>query len=510
MRLPWLGVGFANGLLWGGAAVFAGPVLADFLARRGGSPILQSFLSSNFLVVAAIFLGVMVVALVFFGCLVPAVLFRRSLGQFGRRLVALRRSGEGLSAHWLDENVTDEPLWDGWRRYAEMGMSSGQGDVLVGPEGADVVSEQVELFASERLLADDAIQSRFYRILPPVLIGIGLVMLMLGMVAGLDKQLLTSGNALGFDSTAKDVGLLQGLFALAIVTVLALTGWGIYALGMGLLRARAREITQLLRIAATDGYWTAVIARVDDTTGRITGSLDALRTQAAEVDRLHGTTLERIAADQRAGVAEMMRQSVSLFVEQLNKALGEQQKAVAESMAMLDRQTRTAGESIARVQDTLARESERHGQKLAKAAREGMEAARLANKEQIDAALAALRVTSEQLPVLVSRHLDTLSAEQARLQASAEVLTAAVQRESHGAQEITAASEQLAATAAVSRETVERFITLAERLRDVNRAARMNEASGGEAILTDPSTTRRLSSAIRDLQRAAEQTLPEF
>src|SRR5690606_34878827 len=103
--------------------------------------------------------------------------------------------------------------------------------------------------------------------------------------------------------------------------------------------------------------------------------------------------------------------------------------------------------------------------------------------------------------------------------------------EAGGAKSIGQAADQMAAAARASRETVERFIQLAERMRDLSQSVTSLPTDSGTGTgtataasatptaanikridppLTSPETAKRLSSAIRNLKQAVDEPLPEL
>lgn len=78
-----------------------------------------------------------------------------------------------------------------------------------------------------------------------------------------------------------------------------------------------------------------------------------------------------------------------------------------------------------------------------------------------------------------------------------------LEREEQGSEAIGRAAEDMLAASKASRETVERFITLAERLREVSRGIQ-SPGIDEDRPAADKATTKRLSAALRDLKRAVD------
>ena len=78
-----------------------------------------------------------------------------------------------------------------------------------------------------------------------------------------------------------------------------------------------------------------------------------------------------------------------------------------------------------------------------------------------------------------------------------------LQREEQSSEAIGRAAEDMLAASTASRETVERFITLAERLREVSRGIQ-SPTMDEDRLAADKATTKRLSAALRDLKRTVD------
>lgn len=217
-----------------------------------------------------------------------------------------------------------------------------------------------------------------------------------------------------------------------------------------------------------------------------------------------------------AADGDILRQTLDGFIEQLGETSGARFNAIAETLRTLDGVAQGVLESVRETQASLPQISQAQLKTLGDSYTSSLTAIQKHHAKQVARAIDEVRGVAQELRTMIQGATQGIEANVASSQATTEQLLAALTREANGAQTMGQAAEQMAAAARVSRETVERFIALAERMRDLNRAISQGPAIAPAALgpieppLTDPETTRRLSSAIRDLQKVADESLPDL
>jgi hypothetical protein len=214
------------------------------------------------------------------------------------------------------------------------------------------------------------------------------------------------------------------------------------------------------------------------------------RTQQAMAALMEAT--KALSADQSARSADMIRAITDEFLKKLTGGYGDKVTALGKSMHALTVATKDA-------------------QEQAKAMSVSFQAA----TSTVAAVEAAHAASLQKLAETAAQSIQ--NAATATQQSTREMLEA-LGRDGDSTRGISQAAEQMAAAAKASRETVERFIALAERMRDLGRGVGPAPAAppasmGLGPIELPPMTPQRaqsLSSAIRDLRRSTLESLPEL
>lgn len=316
----------------------------------------------------------------------------------------------------------------------------------------------------------------FFRLLPMLALGVGVLLALVALACGSAAELSMVGQPLALVQRSG----LEG-------TVLALAS---------LVIAGAGALVAALLFAGAGG---AVEARLD----RVVAALAP-----------GGPAPSPVAV--AAADGDILRQTLDGFIEQLGETSGARFNAIAETLRTLDGVAQGVLESVRETQASLPQISQAQLKTLGDSYTSSLTAIQKHHAKQVARAIDEVRGVAQELRTMIQGATQGIEANVASSQATTEQLLAALTREANGAQTMGQAAEQMAAAARVSRETVERFIALAERMRDLNRAISQGPAIAPAALgpieppLTDPETTRRLSSAIRDLQKVADESLPDL
>ncbi len=270
------------------------------------------------------------------------------------------------------------------------------------------------------------------------------------------------------------------------------------------------------------------------------------------------TATQQQTRNQNTRVKKLLDSVLVDFTKELEKHFGGQVKEVE---ALLKASAKTAGnveKSFRDAVQALAKQSQAHGQALADQIASSLKQVKTDESERYAALAQDLRDFTQALRDQVETHsqrfeellenqlskteelassvLNKGAADIARTAASFEALQgslesmitlitpimrqvienqesllSAVEAESSASKVIGRASSELSAAAQASRETVERFIALAERLREIGATMNVRSGTAGarserSSRLTVPARTEKLTQAVRELKNVARET----
>lgn len=492
------------GLALGAATAAATAIGLRLLAASSTSPIKAVFGQIGGLdsapaqAAGGILVGATVLVLV--GWLVPAL----KAGKAARLLADDLETDPATS--FTDWMHVAGLVTDPWLRSALHVRERDLEPLELGPVMVDSPIDPPQL-ALSGLSEDDFLTGRLngwlYRRLPLALLAAGVVLALYAIARGLFFDLQFLGTTLGLIKRPVMEGLLNGGVALMLCTAGAVLCWVIYAVGAA---GAGRSLNMLARLLGERQQEAGQTRLAQDVERAVRPSLDALTSAAA-----------RLVDDQVHQTSALMEKTVLLFIEKLASASGTQFEKLGETIAALHSSAEAglAGIEATRVQtDSAITEQLRE---LNESYKSSVSSMQRQQARHVNKAVEDMRKMAEDLSALMTQTTQDLRAQAEAGTAATSQLVDVLRQETGGRGTIGEAAEQMATAARASRETVERFVALAERMRDLNKAlasAPAGKAASAAAMadgpLADPDTARRLSSAIRDLQRATQEELPEL
>lgn len=367
-------------------------------------------------------------------------------------------------------------------------------------------------------LLDQFADAWFFRTLPLAALGLGTLIAMISLING------QSGAPASMDG------------ALYEALDLAAPSNGVLALGCFVTAASGAFFSALL-------YWLtsgSVAARLDRliaaTRARLLGtSAYRLEYRIAEalapVAESLTAAAEKLADSQERVSQEAVEAACTRFLEALEGTTGTRTAALAENMAALERSASGLLDAVAQTETRLAAAHETHTAQVADGYAASLQSLQQQQAEQVSTLLNEFRAMAGELRGLTEAAVHSVTEQVSQTREATQQALILLTNEAGGTASIGQAAEQMAAAAKASRETVERFIALAERMRDLNQsvvpaagaplagglvdglAAPANAAMSLKRIdppLTSPETVKRLSSAIRNLKQAVDEPLPEL
>lgn len=300
--------------------------------------------------------------------------------------------------------------------------------------------------------------------------------------------------------------------------------------------------------AASGAFFAALIYWL--TSGSAAAQLDRLI--AATRARLLGTDAYRLeyriaealapvadaltaAAEKLSDAQERISQAAiekacTRFLASLEQASGVRTEALAGSISALERSASSLLSAVEQTEKRLTAAHEAQSAQTSESFSAALHALQQQQAEQASALQNELRALANELRAMTEAAVQTLTEQASQASAATQQTLNLLAQESGRTATITQAAEQMDAAARASRETVERFIALAERMRDLSQSltlasgapVQFTDGPGGtpataaptlkriDPPLTSPETTKRLSSAIRNLKQAVNEPLPEL
>lgn len=485
----------------GGVVALSRPL--GYGAMQAGLPLELATLFQRDIALQLAF-GVMLAALLAtaLGFLAPALAWSRKARRSAGLLAQSNTLSEAVDAGALDDGGSLETL------AHRLALSDSTG---VPARGYDL-----DRIASARILFEQPLLRPAFAALVWLLPVTGLIASLLMIARGLYTHIEAQSV---FVRLANEPVMQAIMTALACLALLSIAALGVHA---------------LVRLGTAAGH-EAVFA--------IRAELDRLVPTAQQTALAHG--FAQLAASQEATLnpaVDALRRSLRSITSDQTKEIKHLAEVLMRSFG--DQMQAANGQQIVALDQSISRLAEATGAvtTATQAACAALANATTGQIEQISAAVAEARGTlaqqhgaqadtlGQQVATLMGDLKETLGTQAVGIgkmheeaisllreatgntQSTTDILAAAITREQESAERVGQAAEQMHAAALASRETVERFIALAERMRELSRSigSAVSVAASDETPLADPRTTRRLSSAIRELQRAADNGLPEL
>jgi len=306
--------------------------------------------------------GSLVVLVLFFlwHVLIKGLILTFHLGSLRKKIRALGNESPATIKGSLTRIFERTPWRDAWREYEETlheqtDLSKAEPTVI-----SVRATVQAEAFFHTEALVDDPLHVEFYKHLPGILTGIGIIATFTGLITGLSKF---DANAVDPDELKRSLG---GLFdhvrdaftfsavAIGLAMLLTILEKVIYNLCVHRAAAVAAELDALFRAGLGEEYLSRLVKSSEDGATQtkhlkesLVQDLKALLTNLTEqqiqatrqlsVDigqSLHASlqeplqkiadTVERASGDQSANSARMLENLMSAFMAQMKETMGGQ------------------------------------------------------------------------------------------------------------------------------------------------------------------------------------------
>ncbi|MGK2285209.1 hypothetical protein [Pedomonas sp. V897] len=357
----------------------------------------------------------------------------------------------------------------------------------------------------------------FFRLLPLAALGLG------GLIAGI--ALLNGPSNAASLSGGIESALYEALELPAPTN-------GTLALGCLVITAAGAFFSALL-------YWLtggAVTARLDrlmaTTRARMLGDAahrleHRLAEALAPVADALTATAEKLAAAQANTTQAALEDACTRFLEQLEAASGTRTAGLAHTLAAMEGSAAALLSALTQTEAQLAAAQEKQAAQISDAYATTLQTLRQQQSEQLETVLGEFRALSAELRDLTRTAVESITEQVNQTRDATRQALDLLSAHVGDTKAVGQAADQMAEAARASRETVERFIALAERMRDLSQAitsplagvpdpAAVGPANAPSSLkridpaLTSPETAKRLSSAIRTLKQAVEEPLPEL
>lgn len=289
-----------------------------------------------------------------FRFVVPGLLLGRELGAARRRLAALHDEGNTAPETVAERAMTTPLLAGAWREYAQtLHPQRGTPPVWRATAGA-------EAFFTEHVLVDTPLKTEFYKHLPGILTGIGILGTFSGLILGLSQFAVSSdANAVrgSLNALIHSVGHAFQVSAAAIALAMLFT-W----IEKSLVTALYRRVTQLVQLI--DGLYEG--GSSEEYLARLVQNSEASAQQAARlrealVDAVR-QSLDRMAERQGEARADDPERLARAVTQAIADGLREPMQQLAATVARIGiEQGRTLDtrldESLTRFADLMERRS---------------------------------------------------------------------------------------------------------------------------------------------------------
>lgn len=325
-------------------------------------------------------------------------------------------------------------------------------------EGSDVPLPAPSSLPSSGKLVLEINQGRwFYQKLP--LAGFMAVMLAAFYAAtqGAVNDLSRLGNSLAAVERAADTGMALGMTCFLVGALFAFLGAVLFWLADGFARTRLDQVLAQSQVHAPSHDMEHLEACIRE----------ALQPSMATLS----AASERLADNHAQSTHDLLAATLDKFVEQLSKASGARFSAIEEALTALDKAATATLTSVKKAQEQLGKTTEQQVKSLG------------------DGYTSSLQTMQKQQSKHTAKAID-------EMRSLADFLQAMVQKAIQGIQE----------QVDQSRSVHEALLTALGRATTASATGQVLH----DAAQAHPDTVRRLSSAIRDLKKAASEPMPDL
>ncbi|MGD8326242.1 MAG: hypothetical protein PVF65_04950 [Sphingomonadales bacterium] len=497
-------------LLSGAVAFFLTPILFSaiipFFAENGALRDWQ-MIATDISIVKSMTLAIAALFFTAFGAMTLAIIDHRTVSVARHAITVPKRGGPQIKAMLVTLNG-DGAFYDSAQAYSNSFRefpALEEDDATIKRSFSDAY-----MYFSPRHLSRTALQPVYFKAFAIALLISGVVLFLREWLSPSAAELLS--------------GFQHGLIALTITTVTALV---MLLVINGLLTWRRNAYDQLCRLLNRQFR----MERLDF----IEGAMNEMRQSLVVLEEQSKTT----SKENSENVDKVISTALKSFIDDLNKVqskelagVEQRLKAVAEAAQSLDRSyTDSLKQTSKTIADTLkdlkSTQSQSYSglvksqEKAANALKASIEknyktiesvisnaskSLEKASQAQAEVAIKGLNPTISELEKISSgmnevmrRMADSLES-LAKQQAN---ITKSFNSEDTAAKVIENAANDMIAASKASRETVERFIALAERMRAITTTLRTAKSTNGKSEV-NKETARRLSAALRDLKEHVE------
>lgn len=369
-----------------------------------------------------------------------------------------------------------------------------------------------------RSLLNQFADAWFFRHLPVAALGLGTLIALISLIHGQTVSPATIDGALyeALDLVApSNTVLALGCFVTAASG--AFFSALLYWLTSGAVAARLDRLIAAIRTRLLGSSAYRLEYRIAEALAPVADSLSA--------------AAEKLADTQSRTAQAAVEDACARFLEALEGATGTRTAVLAESMSALERSASGLLDAVAQTEARLSAAHETHTAQVADGYASTLQTLQQQQAEQVNTLLGEFRVMAGELRAMTEAAVNSVTEQVSQTRDATQQALNMLVQEAGGTAAIGQAANQMAAAAKASRETVERFIALAERMRDLNQsivAAPSAPVAGSFADgiatpagaaptikridppLTSPETAKRLSSAIRNLKQAVDEPMPEL
>lgn len=368
-----------------------------------------------------------------------------------------------------------------------------------------------------RALLNQFADAWFFRSLPLAALGLGALIAVVSLIHGEVVPTAPTDGAFydALDLTRpRETSLALGCFA--IIAAGAFFTALLYWLTAGSVAARLDRLIAATRTRLLSSNAYRIEYRIAEALAPVADKLTA--------------TAERLADTQERTTQAGIEDACARFLESLESATGTRTSVLAESMTTLERSATGLLDAVTQTEARLAAAHEDQTTRVADGYAAALQALQQQQAEQMNTLLGEFRAMASELRAMTETAVNSVTEQVSQTREATQQSLQFLMQEAGGAASVGQAADQMAEAARASRETVERFIALAERMRDLSQsipAAPTRPPLGGamdgapaapaaanlkriDPPLTSPETARRLSSAIRNLKQTVDDPLPEL
>jgi len=352
----------------------------------------------------------------------------------------------------------------------------------------------------------------FFRTLPLAALGLGAILSMLSLIHGQPTPAATIDGALyeALELPTPEQRP-QALGCFVITTAGAFFSALLYWLTAGSVAARLDRVIAAVRTRLQGSSTYRLEYRITEALAPVTEALI--------------TTAEKLAETEAHTTQAAIEDACDRFLAKLETATGDRTTALADTMAAMERSAANLLDAVAETKARLIAAHEAQTAQTAEGYAASLQILQQQQAEQLHIMLTDFRAMAGELKAMTDAAVSSVTEQVSQTRETTQQALHLLTEEAGGVKSIGQAADQMAAAARASRETVERFIALAERMRDLSQTITPSSgaslAGGMDAApaanikridppLTSPETAKRLSSAIRNLKQTVDDPLPEL